>query len=113
LATARRAMKPGAILLVNVPARDTWIATLLGRHWPLLLPEHLFYFSRASLRILLGRAGFDVLGYHRHVVFFSLDSVQTRLEQHGLPTAKFASRAFGHARLPLLMGEVTVVARAS
>ncbi len=113
LESARRALRLKGLLVLNVPARDTLIARVLGRRWPLLLPEHLFYFSRKSLRILLESAGFDPLSFHQHVVFFSLPYVLQRLEQHGWPLASRAGRRVRAAglRVPLLMGEVTVVAR--
>lgn len=115
LAQTARLLRPGGILALNVP--DVWspVARLLGRRWPLLLPEHLFYFSRRSLRRLLGGAGFEVLGFHLHPVFFSAGYVLHRLGQHGFPGAGVLSGAasrtgLARLRLPLLMGEVTAVA---
>jgi SAM-dependent methyltransferase len=112
LARARRVSSPGGLLVLNVPARDTWIARALGARWPLLLPEHLFYFSRPSLRVLLDRAGFDVLAFHRHWVSFSAAYVLRRLAQHGWPLAAQIEPAHAATwlRVPLLMGELTVVA---
>jgi len=116
LAQAARLLRPGGILALNVPDVRSPVARLLGRRWPLLLPEHLFYFSRRSLRRLLGGSGFEVLGFYLHPVFFSAGYVLHRLGQHGFPGAGVlagAARPTGLARLlvPLLMGEVTAVAR--
>ena len=113
LGTARRALRPGGVLALNVPARDTWVASLLGGKWPLILPEHLFYFSRPSLTQWLTRAGFDVLGFHAHVVEFSLAYILHRLGQPGWPLAGAVQGPAVQTpvRIPLLMGEVTVVAR--
>lgn len=113
---AARLLRPGGILALNVPDVRSLVARLLRRRWPLLLPEHLFYFSRHSLRRLLGGAGFDVLGFHLHPVFFSVGYVLHRLGQHGFPGAGVLGGAARRTRLerllvPLLMGEVTAVAR--
>ncbi len=114
IGAARRLLRPSGLLIVNVPARDTLIAAGLGQRWPLLLPEHLFYFSRDALRHLLEHCGFRLLGFHGHVVFFSLGYVLRRLDQHAWPGVGALARVLGGSRLcvPLLMGEVTVVARA-
>jgi predicted SAM-dependent methyltransferase len=41
--TCRELLKPGGCLFVNVPDLDSLQAILLGKRWPLLLPEHLTY----------------------------------------------------------------------
>jgi SAM-dependent methyltransferase len=116
IAQAKRHMAPGALLAINVPARDTLVARCLGRRWPLLLPEHLYYFTRTSLRALLERAGFEVLGFHAHVVQFSVGYVASWLSQHGWPAFAPLERALRSAgasgsRVPLVIGERTIVAR--
>ena len=106
-------LRPGGVLLLNVPARDTWMARLLGSHWPLLLPEHLFYFSRRSLEIGLGTAGFESPRFRPHVVLFSVPYVAHRLAQHEWPGANAFARLLAGTRasVPLVMGERTVLAR--
>jgi SAM-dependent methyltransferase len=111
LERARGLLASGGILAINVPARDSLIARMFGQRWPLLLPEHLVYFTRRSLRTLLEATGFEVLGFHLHPVFFSLDYVLRRLAQHGV-AANLAIASLGRLTVPLLMGEVTVFARA-
>jgi 2-polyprenyl-3-methyl-5-hydroxy-6-metoxy-1,4-benzoquinol methylase len=50
------------IVAVMVPNIDSWFARLAKTNWHLLLPEeHLFYFTPNSLRLMLEKAGFDVL----------------------------------------------------
>ena len=113
LSRARDILRPGGLLFLNVPARDTLTAALLGSRWPLLLPEHLFYFSRPSLRIALAAAGFEAPRFRPHVVFFSAGYVAHRLSQHGLPLAGPAARMLARsgATIPLVMGERTAIAR--
>jgi len=116
LARAAAALRPGGLLALNVPNLQSWIARTLGRRWPLLLPEHLFFFSPASLRLLLGRQGIAAPELRLHPVFFGVGFVARRLAQHGVPGARLADRALGAGSLrqlpiPLLMGELTAIGR--
>jgi SAM-dependent methyltransferase len=110
LARARALLRANGLLAINVPCRDSIIARVLRSRWPLLLPEHLTYFTRPSLRALLAMNGFEILGFHLHPVFFSLGYVVHRLAQHGL-TVPFVGKSIGELTVPLLMGELTVIAR--
>ena len=61
LHAARRALRPGGVLLASTPVLDGWEARLYGAGWPGWdTPRHLQVFSRASLETLLERAGFEV-----------------------------------------------------
>jgi 2-polyprenyl-3-methyl-5-hydroxy-6-metoxy-1,4-benzoquinol methylase len=65
------------IVAVMVPNIDSWFARITKTNWHLLLPEeHLFYFSSGSLRLMLEKAGFEVLhmgtgGYGRSMAEIS------------------------------------------
>lgn len=116
VARAVAALRPGGLLALNVPNLQSWIARALGRRWPLLLPEHLFFFSPASLRLLLGRNGIAEPELRLHPVFFGAGFVVRRLAQHGVPGAGLVDRALGsgslrHLPIPLLMGELTAIGR--
>lgn len=116
LALARRHLVPGGLLALKVPARDSSVARVLGSRWPLLLPEHLHYFTRPSLRALLRQAGLEAPSFRLHVVHFSLEYALHRLAQHRWPLARRLHERVGGKRLgaravPLLMGEVVAVAR--
>ncbi|MFB7663651.1 class I SAM-dependent methyltransferase [Kitasatospora sp. NPDC056138] len=69
LTAARRALRPGGLLLIEVPDPQCRYARLLGRWWlPWLQPQHLHLLPAANLRRRLAELGFAVL-----------------LEQHGDP----------------------------
>ncbi|MEY9962736.1 SAM-dependent methyltransferase [Streptacidiphilus sp. MAP12-16] len=69
LAAARDALRPGGLLLIEVPDPQCRYARLLGRWWlPWLQPQHLNLVPAANLRARLGALGFTVV-----------------LEQHGEP----------------------------
>ena len=100
--------------MVNVPDRSSLVARAFGARWPLILPEHLHYFTPASLRALFEGAGIEPLGTHLHPVFFRAGYVVHRLAQH-LPAigalGALATSPLGGIPLPLLMGETTMLGR--
>lgn len=57
-----RVLKPGGYLLLSTPDAGSVAARLSGKRWLgwRKIPEHLSYFDGASLRRVLGDAGFDV-----------------------------------------------------
>ncbi|MFJ1704983.1 class I SAM-dependent methyltransferase [Kitasatospora sp. NPDC088346] len=62
LAAAHRTLRPGGLLLIEVPDPECSYARLLGRWWlPWLQPQHLNLVPVANLRRRLGELGFTVL----------------------------------------------------
>ena len=62
LVSLRRQMTPGGILMLSTGDHDSLLRRLTGRRWRLVSdPTHNFFFSLATLRRLLERAGFDVV----------------------------------------------------
>jgi 2-polyprenyl-3-methyl-5-hydroxy-6-metoxy-1,4-benzoquinol methylase len=102
-------LRPGGKVIVNVPDLDSLEARVLGKKWPLLLAEHLNYFTRHSLGICAEKANLKWLYYGRRPVSFSLDYILFRLSQHRIPGTQIARRcigtAFGQMRLPTYLGE--------
>jgi ubiquinone/menaquinone biosynthesis C-methylase UbiE len=58
LTHVRRIVKDGGSVFIATPSVDSWSARVLGRHWMEYKREHLFYFSRDSIRSLLQTIGF-------------------------------------------------------
>jgi hypothetical protein len=62
----------------------------MGRRWWAVVPMHVQYFTRSSMKRLLERHGFDVLDIDRHAKVFSARYYAERLESFvptgGLPT---------------------------
>jgi SAM-dependent methyltransferase len=55
-------MSPEAVLLITTGDWESLCSRLMGRSWRLMTPpQHLSFFSRRSLRLLLDRLGFEVL----------------------------------------------------
>jgi SAM-dependent methyltransferase len=58
----RTLIKPNGLVAINTPDSGSLFARILGSRWHLFVPpEHIFYFNRNSLRMLLERNGFEVL----------------------------------------------------
>lgn len=108
-------LRPGGMLFLTVPDLDSLEARLLGRRWPLLLPEHLNYFTRGSLRRCGQSVGLTLIGFGRRRVYFSVKYVSYRLAQHHIPGAailhQLTSGAFGRTMIPLSLGETYAVWR--
>ena len=64
LAHARRALKTGGRLVVEVPRLDSLTFRLFGRRWPgLQAPQHTACYDRAALVRIVEQAGFRVVDY--------------------------------------------------
>jgi SAM-dependent methyltransferase len=109
----RDLLKANGRLLLNVPDLDSIQARLLGRRWPLLLPEHLNYFNRASLRLCAERCGLRLIRFGRRRSSFSVRYILYRLGQHQIPLAGLLSSAsktrLGRILVPVSLGETYAV----
>jgi SAM-dependent methyltransferase len=104
-------LKPGGHLFVNVPNLDSLQARILGARWPLLLPEHLNYFNRKSLKFCGECAKLTWLHFGRRRAYFSLKYVFYRLAQHQFPGASIGNRLMSRYTvsgpiIPLSLGEL-------
>jgi SAM-dependent methyltransferase len=104
-------LKTGGYLFANVPDIASIQATLLGRRWPLLLPEHFNYFTRASLDLCARKAGLRPLRFGRRPAFFSVGYILYRLAQHNILGMQQGKQAATRLRLdrliiPVLLGEI-------
>ena len=117
LKRCRALLRPEGYLLLNVPHFDSLEARLLGRRWPLLLPEHLNYFNRKSLQLCAKNCGLDLIRFGRRCSFFSVQYVLLRLSQHQIPLAGvlsgIAQTAVGRIVVPVSLGETYAVFRNS
>ncbi|MGC2404284.1 MAG: class I SAM-dependent methyltransferase [Acidobacteriaceae bacterium] len=107
-------LKSGGHLVLNVPQADSFIARLLGYRWPLLLAEHLNYFTRQSLRICGASAGLRLMQTGHRPSSFSLDYILFRATQHEIPGAVLSSKALRSAKIshwsvPVWLGEIYAV----
>ncbi|MDP6979183.1 MAG: class I SAM-dependent methyltransferase [Myxococcota bacterium] len=116
LAEAAAPLEPGGFLILNVPLLESAVARMLGARWPLLLPEHLHYFSRQSLRSCAEAAGLAFERFDHRLAYFTLGHVFTRLSEHDVPFARPLATLgrwidFDDWILPVPLGEIVAVLR--
>ena len=78
-------LSAGGHLFVNVPQLDSRVARAFGSRWPLLLPEHLNYFTRKSLELAGAKAGLKLIRFGHRPAYFSIGYVLRRLGEHRFP----------------------------
>ena len=116
---AFRLLQPGGVLALSTGDVDSLAARISGRRWHLLTPRHHnYYFSAATLRLLLGSIGFDVvwIGHpgHRYTLRYLVHKGRTMVDVAPLRglSDRLASARVGAVRIPLNLWDiVTVVAR--
>lgn len=74
LARIRRVLRPGGFLALTTPDARSLVTRALGKRWPgwSKVPEHLFFFDRATLVRLLQQSGFRVVTSRYVPLFVSL-----------------------------------------
>ena len=117
LVRVRRLLKPGGLLIVNYPDIGSWIARAMGRKWPFLSSVHLYYFTRATMRAALDRAGFDTVDVRPHFQRLKLDYIVSRgsVVSPGLSracTRIVSALRVGSREVPYWLGQTFAAARA-
>jgi SAM-dependent methyltransferase len=54
-------LAPGGLLWLALPDAGSRLARVMGRRWWSVIPTHVQYFTRTSIRLLLERRGYEVL----------------------------------------------------
>jgi SAM-dependent methyltransferase len=93
LERAHELLRPGGILLVETPTVDSPWFRLAPRRWRQLIPDHYYFFSRATLERLLRETGFEPLSHARVGRRVTLRFAADRLRRAGLPGAGLLGRA--------------------
>lgn len=92
-------LAPGGVLLIETPTADNLWFRLAPQRWRQLIPDHYFFFSRATLERLLRDCGFDPVDHvkvgRRVSVRFAID----RLRRAGVPGARVIGRALERTAL--------------
>jgi SAM-dependent methyltransferase len=72
-------LEPGGVLYQTTPDAGGLLSRLMGAHWWSILPMHVQYFTRDSMRLLLERNGFEVAGIRSHPKVFTAKYYAERL----------------------------------
>jgi SAM-dependent methyltransferase len=87
-----RILKPGGWLVLEAPNIDTLWFRLLGARWRQFIPDHLFFFSPATLTRLCETNGFAVRELHAAGKAMSVRLFLNRLSRVNRPLAKWLTR---------------------
>jgi SAM-dependent methyltransferase len=114
-------LKPGGLVVMNLPCIDSWSARLSMRHFPHLdLPRHLYHHTQRSLEAMLRVAGFTRIRDKSYADVAALAGTVNGLllerSQHTIPNAVWRSLAPAYKLACELSGKgdlVTLVATRS
>lgn len=85
-------LKYNGYLIIQTPFSDSLFARVLSKYWPpYTAPEHIFYFSKKSINILLSKNNFSPPVIHKHFKKLRIDYVLKMF------------RTFGTNLLPLIL----------
>ncbi len=76
---AQRLLKPGGLIVIHTMDIDSLFARLIGSRWPWLMEMHIYYFSQRTLRAMLEKAGFTVIGSAAQGRYLRLGYFATRI----------------------------------
>jgi SAM-dependent methyltransferase len=81
-------LAPGGVVCLMVPDAGSRLARTLGARWWSVIPTHVHYFTRTSLRVLLERHGFSVLEVATQPKAFSVRYYLSRIEGYSAPLGR-------------------------
>jgi 2-polyprenyl-3-methyl-5-hydroxy-6-metoxy-1,4-benzoquinol methylase len=84
-------LEPGGVLYVTVPNAGSAVARLLGKRWWSVLPMHVQYFTRSSMRELLERNDFVIDDIRTHAKVFTAAYYAERLASFVPRTTRLAA----------------------
>ncbi len=116
LRAATRVLRPGGLIVLSTGDYASLAARLSGSHWHLFnLPEHLWFFTPASLRQLLDRAGLTAVDCCYELCWHPIRYLVERLES-AFRVGRVLSRALGplgRVALPVTLGDVMTLSARS
>jgi len=116
---ALSALKSNSLLVLLTPETFSWPCVLLRRYWPCYeAPEHVHYFSRKSLGLMLKRNGFHSIAFACHIKHLPAAYVMEQMKFWGAELHGKIKRLFPlipnwirQRQWPFYGGEMLVFAR--
>lgn len=116
LARLSQALRPGGIMLVEVPNIDTWSVRLLGKRHRHYVPDHLNFFSAETLGRLFVAVGLEVIEAYYPTRQMSVGYLTTAWGGRMLPqrvvmslTSALATSRLWSKNLRLNLGDIVAV----
>lgn len=99
LERVRGLLAPGGVAMIETPTVDClWFRLAPGR-WRQLIPDHYYFFSRATLEELLRRCDLEPVAYAKVGRRVSLRFIADRMRRSGLPLSGAVASALHAGRL--------------
>ena len=95
----RELLRPGGVLALILPDSGSPLARAMGRRWWSVIPTHVQYFTRDSIRLLLERHGFDPLETRTSPKAFTVRYYLERIGGYSAPASAALVRAAERAGL--------------
>jgi 2-polyprenyl-3-methyl-5-hydroxy-6-metoxy-1,4-benzoquinol methylase len=120
LETARGLLRSGGALAITTPDAGSASRRVLRTGWTHYKLEHLFYFNRGNLELMLRDAGFEAVEFHPLWKSLTLDYIAHQFEVYQHPALTPIARALHRlapkrlraAPIPFSTGELLAIARA-
>jgi SAM-dependent methyltransferase len=112
IAEIARVLRPGGRLVLSTGDVGSLVARMSGARWHLYtLPEHLFFHTRKSLRILLEDNGFHIESMRAESAFYTLGYLVERLRKSllGRTSTKSANWPGAQVSLPVNLFDIVSV----
>lgn len=75
MSRVNRLLKESGKVYIVTPSLDSWSAKLLGNRWMEYKVEHLSYFNKKAMALLLEKAGFDNIRFHSNYKILNYDYI--------------------------------------
>ncbi|WP_205696647.1 class I SAM-dependent methyltransferase [Conexibacter sp. SYSU D00693] len=92
-------LRPGGVLAMMLPDAGSRLARRMGKRWWSVLPTHVQYFTRSSMRTLLETNGWTVLDMDTQPKAFSVRYYLSRIEGYSKPVGKALVRGAEAAKV--------------
>jgi SAM-dependent methyltransferase len=96
-------LAPGGVLAMALPDAGSRVARVMGPRWWSVIPTHVHYFTRRSMRTLLEREGWSVLHIDTQPKSFSVSYYLGRVAGYARPVAAALTRSAQAAGVADLM----------
>lgn len=63
----RKCMRKGAYIFIETPDIESIAVRIFGKYWHIFIRPHIYYFSRASIGLMLKKSGFLPIAFESHV----------------------------------------------
>jgi 2-polyprenyl-3-methyl-5-hydroxy-6-metoxy-1,4-benzoquinol methylase len=80
-----RLLKKSGKVYIVTPSLDSWSAKLLGKNWMEYKVEHLSYFNKKTITLLLKKTGFHKIRFHLNYKILNFDYINRHFVRFPVP----------------------------